>query len=99
MKQYKITSYDINQDSPDDCYLAPNDPIHELKALSGLGGLGGQARLEEYRAKQAGSYGQEMSANGTRKAELMRQNNIQPGTPEWFKLWFSLPKMTGEKEL
>jgi len=97
MKQYKVTSYDINQDSPDDCYLAPEDPIHELKALAGLGGLGGQARLEEYRAKQTGSYGQEMSAIGTEKSKIMRDQNIQPGTPEWFKLWFSLPKLTGEK--
>ena len=95
MKQYKITSQDLNQDSPDDCYLAPNDPVHELKALAGLGGLGGQARLEEYRAKQIGSYGQEMSAIGTEKSKTMRDQNIQPGTPEWFKLWFSLPKMTG----
>jgi hypothetical protein len=27
----------------------------------------------------------------------MRKHNIKPGTPEWFKLWFSLPYMTGEK--
>lgn len=99
MKQYRITSYDINQDSPEDCYLDPNDPIHELKALSGLGGLGGQARLQEYKAKQVGSYGQEVSAEGTRKAELMRKHNIQPGTPEWFKLWFNKPLLTGEKDL
>lgn len=98
MKQYKVTSQDLNQDSPDDCYLDPNDPIHELKALSGLGGLGGQARLQEYRAQQMGSYGQEISAEGTRKAELMRQHNIQPGTPEWFKLWFNKPLLTGEKD-
>ena len=97
MKQYKVTSYDINQDSLDDCYLAPEDPIHELKALAGLGGLGGQARLDEYRAKQTGSYGQEMSAIGTEKSKIMRDQNIQPGTPEWFKLWFSLPKLTGGK--
>ena len=99
MKQYKITAQDLNQDSPDDCYLDPNDPIHEIKALAGLGGLGGQARLQEYKAQQVGSYGEEMSANATRKAELMRKHNIQPGTPEWFKLWFSLPKLTGEKEV
>lgn len=97
MKQYRVTSYDINQDSPDDCYLAPDDPIHELKALSGLGGLGGQARLQEYKAQQMGSYGETISAEGTRKAEVMREKNIKPGTPEWFKLWFSLPYMTGEK--
>lgn len=99
MKQYKITTQDLNQSSDEDCYLAPDDPIQELKILSGLGGLNGQARLQEYRAQQAGSYGETISAEGSRKAELMRQNNIQPGTPEWFKLWFNKPLLTGEKEL
>lgn len=93
MKQYKITASDLNQDSPDDCYLAPDDPVQELKILSGMGGLGGEARLHEYRASQ----GFNISNTGMEKAELMRKNNIQPGTPEWFKLWFSLPYMTGEK--
>ena len=93
MKQYKVSSYDINQDSPDDCYLDLTDPIHELKALSGLGGLGGDARLHEYRA----SKGSNISVTGDAKGELMKKHNIQPGTPEWFKLWFSLPYMTGEK--
>ena len=95
MKQYRITSADINQTSEDDCYLAPNDPIHELKALSGLGGLGGDARLHEYRANQ----GSNISVTGDSKGELMRRHNIKPGTPEWFRLWFSLPYMTGEKSV
>lgn len=89
MKQYRITTQDLNQDSPDDCYLDPNDPIHELKALSGLGGLGSQARLHEYK-------GSNISITGDSKGKLMRQHNIKPGTPEWFRLWFSLPYMTGE---
>ena len=93
MKQYRITSAEINQDSPDDCYIAPNDPIHELKALAGLGGLGGEARLHEYRASQ----GSNISVTGDSKGDLMKKHNIQPGTPEWFQLWFSKPFMTGEK--
>ena len=52
MKQYKITSADILQDSQEDCYLDPNDPIHELKIASYLGGLGSSARLEEYQLKK-----------------------------------------------
>ena len=95
MKQYRITTADINQDSPDDCFLAPNDPIHELKALAGLGGLGGDARLHEYRANQ----GSNISVTGSNKGQIQREQNIKPGTPEWFKLWFSLPYMTGEKKL
>lgn len=93
MKQYRITTQDLNQDTNEDCYLAPDDPIHELKALAGLGGLGGEARLQEYRGMQ----GSNISATGDSKGELMKQHNIKPGTPEWFKLWFSLPYMTGEK--
>jgi hypothetical protein len=93
MRQYKITTADINQDNNEDCYLAPEDPIHEIKALAGLGGLGGQARLHEYKASQ----GSNISVTGNNKGELMKQHNIKPGTPEWFKLWFSLPYMTGEK--
>jgi hypothetical protein len=93
VKQYRITACDLNQDSPVDCYLDPADPINELKVLSGMGGLGGEARLHELRANQ----GSNISVTGDSKGELMRKHNIKPGTPEWFKLWFSLPYMTGEK--
>lgn len=30
------------------------------------------------------------------KARHMRENNIKPGTQEWFKLWFARPDLTGE---
>ena len=52
MKQYRITTDNLNQSSEDDCYLAPEDPIHELKAIQHLAGLGGDARLHELRANQ-----------------------------------------------
>ena len=95
MKQYRITSEELNQDSPEDCYLAPNDPVQELKILSGMGGLGGAARLHEYRANQ----GSNISVTGMQNQELERKHDIKPGTPEWFKLWFSLPYLTGEKKI
>jgi hypothetical protein len=41
--------------------------------------------------------GSNISVTGNEKGELMKKHNIKPGTPEWFKLWFSLPYMTGEK--
>ena len=40
-----------------------------------------------------------MSHTGTEKAEIMRKKKIQPGTDEWFKLWFSRPYLTGEKPI
>lgn len=93
MKQYRVTTENLNQDSPDDCYLAPDDPIHEIKVLQHLGGINAQNRLQEYRVTQ----GSNISVTGSEKGRIQREQNIQPGTPEWFRLWFSLPYMTGEK--
>ena len=93
MKQYKVTTENILKDSTDDCYLDPNDPVNELKIIQYLGGINAHARLHEYRVDQ----GSNISVTGNEKGELMKKHNIKPGTPEWFKLWFSLPYMTGEK--
>ena len=93
MKQYRITTEHLNQDSSEDCYLAPDDPINELKAIQHLAGLGADARLHELRA----SKGSNISVTGNNKGELMRKHNIKPGTKEWFQLWFSKPYLTGEK--
>lgn len=99
MKQYKITSENIGTDSLDDCYLDPNDPINEIKVLQYLGGINSQSRLYEYKLTNAQpkDEGSNISITGNEKGELMKKHNIKPGTPEWFKLWFSLPFMTGEK--
>jgi len=43
--------------------------------------------------------GSNISITGNEKGELMKQNNIKPGTDEWFKLWFSKPYLTGEKPI
>ena len=53
MKQYRITSENVNIDSPDDAYLSPDDPIQELKITNYLGGLGAEARLAEYKLKMS----------------------------------------------
>ena len=94
MKQYRITSENLNQDSLDDCYLDPNDPVHEIKRMQELGGLNAEARLHEYRAAQ----GSNISVTGSENGRIQREKNIKPGTPEWFQLWFSLPYLTGEKK-
>jgi len=98
MKQYRVTSENINQDSADDCYLDANDPVNEIKVLQYLGGINAQGRLYEYRMKnQEKAQGSNISVTGNEKGELMKKHNIKPGTPEWFKLWFSLPYLTGER--
>ena len=93
IKQYRITTEHLNQNSSDDCFLDPSDPIHEIKAIQHLAGLGSDARLHELKVSQ----GSNISVTGSEKGRIQREQNIRPGTPEWFKLWFSLPYMTGEK--
>lgn len=61
-----------------------NTTLDDLKKLSGID-------------EQALSGGSNISITGTEKSQLMKKHNIHPGTPEWFKLWFSLPYLTGEK--
>jgi hypothetical protein len=57
--------------------------IDELKQLAGV--------------KSSNFDGSNISVTGDEKGQLMKKHNIKPGTPEWFKLWFSLPYLTGEK--
>ena len=84
MKQYKITSENLNlTDDETDCYLAPDDPIHELKLAHYMGGLGASSRLNEYKAKIT-----QTQINTTDAGRIQKEQNIKPGTEEWFKLWF-----------
>ena len=45
------------------------------------------------------SMGENLSYIGTQKSQYQRKHNIQPGTDEWFKLWFAKPKLTGENPM
>ena len=54
--------------------------LDDLKRLSGVD----KASKDAVMATQAN------------KAQYMRENNIKPGTKEWFKLWFAKPDLTGE---
>ena len=82
MKQYIIRNNDVPQKSEDDCYLAPTDPIHELMATAIMGGLGGQERLAAYKATLR------QPVVGSNKGQIQREQNIKPGTDEWFQLHF-----------
>lgn len=68
----------------------PNHVIDDLEDMKRLAGI---------HKTQADTNEMNMSYTGTEKAQLMKKHNIRPGTPEWFQLWFSLPKLTGEKPI
>ena len=59
--------------------------LQELQRLSGIS------------TSKSATEGSNISITGNEKAELMRKHNIEPGTQEWFQLWFSKPYLTGEK--
>ena len=66
------------------------DELAQIKKLAGIKPFPG---LQEYSIED----GSNISLTGNEKGELMKKHKIKPGTPEWFQLWFSLPKLTGEK--
>jgi len=68
------------------------DEIAQLKRLAGV---------NEYKGLQPYSIdeGSNISITGNKKGQLMKKHKIEPGTPNWFKLWFSLPYLTGEKPI
>ena len=92
-KEFRITSEDFKVigDDIDDCYISPDDPVHELKRTS-LGGLGSRAALEKYVANQP-----QPSITGSDNSRIQREQNIRPGTQEWFRLHFAKPHLTGEQ--
>ena len=65
------------------------DELDQIKKLAGI---------NEYKGWQVWE-GSNISITGNEKGELMKKHDIRPGTPEWFQLWFSLPKLTGEKPI
>ena len=66
--------------------------MEDLERLKKLAGINEPAVEED-------SMGENLSITGTEKAQYQRQHNIQPGTDDWFKLWFSRPKLTGENPM
>jgi hypothetical protein len=82
MRQFRVTTQDLNPQSNDDCYLAPEDPIWDLMPASAMGGLGSEAALAQYKQLAL------PSIKPNNKGQIAREQNIKPGTQEWFKHWF-----------
>ena len=72
------------------------DDIDQIKQLAGI--TQNIGRLQEYQGEGSViTQGSNMSVTAMEKINYQKEHDIQPGTPEWFKLWFSLPYLTGEK--
>jgi hypothetical protein len=62
------------------------DELERIKLLAGIKPFAG---LHTYQPS-------EQHATAPMKRDFEKANNIQPGTPEWFRLWFAQPHLTGE---
>ena len=58
--------------------------IDELKRLSGAGKVTGESMI-----------GADVNLAARRK-QYIRENNIKPGTQEWFRVMFAKPELTDE---
>lgn len=59
--------------------------LDELKKLAGINEFKGYTPYQM----------ENISVTGSEKRAIEKEQNIKPGDPEWFKLWFSLPHLTG----
>ena len=81
--------------------------MDEIKRLQVLAGIKSARILEDEQAATPDVHSKEgdevdgddesnVSITGSEKGKYMRDNNIQPGTDEWFALWFDRPYLTGK---
>ena len=73
------------------------DDLDQIKQLAGINGNAG--KLAEYKGYDNPTRldGSNPSITAMEKINYQKEHNIQPGTPDWFRLWFALPLMTNEK--
>jgi hypothetical protein len=95
MKQHRVTSEMINPKDNDptvpDAYIDP-DELARITVMAGIPNFW-SANVPEVRESSSPVDG----SVGTEKGKYQRDNNITPGSAAWFRLWFSLPFLTGEK--
>lgn len=95
----KLTSSNFiaNEDIIPEAVLDEFDPVHDIQRLAGLSSAN-QGQLAEYAGYNSIQKTEvsNVSHTANEKIQYQNQHNIQAGTPEWFRLWFSLPYMTGE---
>jgi len=71
------------------------EELDQIKLLAGI--TQNVGRLQEYKGEgSVQTDGSNMSITANEKIQYQQKHNIQPGTPDWFRLWFSKPYLTGE---
>jgi len=72
--------------------------VKELEDIKRLSGVYERYQIPvQVEGATSASMGSNISRTASEIAKIMKEKNIEPGTPEWFQLWFSKPYLTGEK--
>lgn len=72
--------------------------VRELEDIKRLSGVYDNYQIPVHvEGATSASMGSNISQTASQISKIMKEKNIQPGTPEWFQLWFSKPYLTGEK--
>lgn len=95
MKMMRVTAAMFNEQEPaiPDAVISESDPIHHLKRMAGL-------PTDNHSADNSGRMspvGNIAGPSNKQRRELEREYDIKTGTPEWFRLWFAKPDLTGEE--
>jgi hypothetical protein len=73
-----------------DLQQSPDEELANMKKLAGIGSVSASTNYHSLHDSPTNQL------NQADKARHMRDNNIKPGTDEWFRLWFARPDLTGE---
>lgn len=82
-REFRVTTRDLVNSSPDDCYLDPMDPAQAF--MGPVGSIGAEARLAEYNAKTRENIQQER--DNSWEMQYAKENGIKPGSVAWNALW------------
>jgi hypothetical protein len=78
-RQYKLNSSDFLGKESDDCFIPEDDPVWQYTGVDKIKSITPQIMTN-------------FDNSGNEKARIMREQGIEPGTKEWFKLWFTKPQ-------
>lgn len=99
MKQYRITSGNFVQEGETgapDAFMDAGE-LARLKQLAGLSPLLEMSHNVPVENEEPFSPVGAVPTSVSQKRQIEKQLNIKTGTPEWFRLWFARPELTGEK--
>lgn len=103
MREYRVTSSNFVPSAQDalipDAVLDDGDLVR-MQQLAGIAGPGiaegttvggGYTNPSGHNSPMSN-----LSAEFSEKRHIEHEQNIKPGSPEWFRLWFAKPNLTGE---